>query len=263
MIETQTRVGKVWLIGAGPGAADLLTLRAARVLAQADAIFCDALVCEDVLALAPRARVHYVGKRAGRPSPSQQTINSLLVRAARRGHKVVRLKCGDPFVFGRGGEELLALARAGIPVEAVPGVSSAVAGPGAAAIPITHRGAASGALILTGEPEDTWRHVLGVLPPGLVTVVMLMALRKRAELSATLVGKGWPAATPVAIVVDATQPTQRQVFTTLGDLAHVQLPASVPGATGAGVIVIGDVVSVGHEIAALASSATSALAGVA
>jgi len=244
--------GKVVLVGAGPGAADLLTLRAARALAAADIVFYDALVCEQLLALAPRAAACYVGKRAGRPSMSQETIIRLLIRAARRGQNVVRLKAGDPFVFGRGGEEILALARAGITSEVVPGVSSALAAPAAAGIPVTHRGLASGMLLLTGEPEDTWRQVLGELTPGCLTVVMLMGLRKRPALAAHMLARGWPGATPAALVLAATSSTQVRVLTTLGALATADIPPAAAGAPG--VIVIGDVVTVAHELDTLATA---------
>ncbi len=245
--------GKVVLVGAGPGAADLLTLRAARALAAADIVFYDALVCEELLALAPRAAACYVGKRAGRPSMSQDTIIRLLVRAARRGQSVVRLKAGDPFVFGRGGEEVLALARAGITSEVIPGVSSALAAPAAAGIPVTHRGLASGMLLLTGEPEDTWRQVLGELTPGSLTVVMLMGLRKRPALAARLLARGWAGTTPAAIVLAATSSAQVRVLTTLAELATTEIPAEAAGAPG--VIVIGDVVTIAHELDALSSVA--------
>src|SRR5262249_23081210 len=132
--------GFVSLVGAGPGAADLLTLKAARLLAEADLVLYDALVSPEVLDLAPRAQRFFVGKRARRKAMAQETIHWLMIRAARQGKRVVRLKCGDPFVFGRGGEEALALTRAGIPFEVVPGVSSAVAAPALAGIPVTHRG---------------------------------------------------------------------------------------------------------------------------
>ena len=132
--------GFVSLVGAGPGDPDLLTQRAVRRLAEADLVLYDALVSPEVLPLASRAQCLSVGKRACRPSISQEAINRCLVRGARRGKRVVRLKCGDPFVFGRGGEEAIALAAAGVPFEIVPGVSSALAAPALAGIPVTHRG---------------------------------------------------------------------------------------------------------------------------
>jgi uroporphyrin-III C-methyltransferase/precorrin-2 dehydrogenase/sirohydrochlorin ferrochelatase len=246
-----TTTGTVLLVGAGPGAADLLTVRAARALASADIIFYDALVCEELLALAPDAERFFVGKRAGRPSMSQETIIRLLIKAARRGQRVVRLKSGDPFVFGRGGEEALALAHAGIRYEVVPGVSSAIAAPSAAGIPVTHRGLASGMVLLTGEPEDTWRQVIADLTPRSLTVVMLMGLRKRYALVEAMIARGWAPETPAAIVFSATSADEARVFTTLGELATVQLATSTIGAPG--VLVIGDVVSVAHQLGTLAA----------
>ena len=158
--------GFVSLVGAGPGDPDLLTLRAARALAAADLVLYDALVARETLDLAPRAQRFSVGKRAGRASMDQETINRLLVRAARRGKRVVRLKGGDPFVFGRGGEEALALVAAGVPCEVVPGVSSAVAAPALAGIPVTHRGLASAFVVVSGHAESAWRPVLDGLAPG-------------------------------------------------------------------------------------------------
>ncbi len=135
--------GHVSLVGAGPGDPDLLTVRAARALAAADLVLYDALVSAETLALAPRAQRFCVGKRAHRPSFRQETIHAVMIRAARRGKRVVRLKGGDPFVFGRGGEEALALRAAGVPFDVVPGISSAVAAPALSGIPVTHRGLAS------------------------------------------------------------------------------------------------------------------------
>ena len=243
--------GTVMLVGAGPGAADLLTVRAARALASADVVFYDALVCEELLTLAPNATTIFVGKRAGRPSMSQETITRLLIRAARRGQRVVRLKSGDPFVFGRGGEEALACARAGIRYEVVPGVSSALAAPAAAGIPVTHRGLASGMVLLTGEPEDTWRQVITDLTPRTVTVVMLMGLRKRAALADAMLARGWDPATPVAVVFAATSSAEARVFTTLGELGTVAFPTGTVGAPG--VLVVGEVVTVAHQLEALAA----------
>ena len=148
--------GFVSLVGAGPGDPQLLTRAAYDRLERAELVLYDALVSQDVLALAPRAQRFYVGKRAGRTSMSQETINRLLVRAARRGRRVVRLKAGDPFVFGRGGEEALALDAAGVPFEVVPGVTAAIAAPALAGIPVTHRGAASAFVTVSGHDERAW-----------------------------------------------------------------------------------------------------------
>ena len=150
------RQGLVSLVGAGPGDPELLTARAHTRLAEADVVLYDALVSPAVLALASHARCLSVGKRHGRHSVSQDTINRLLVRGARRKQRLVRLKAGDPYVFGRGGEEALALAAAGLPFEVVPGVSSAIAAPALAGIPVTHRGLASGVLVISGHAESSY-----------------------------------------------------------------------------------------------------------
>ena len=233
----------VSLVGAGPGDPELLTLRAVRRLQQADLVLYDALVAQEALEHAPQARRFYVGKRAGRHSMSQETINALMVRASRRGQRVVRLKCGDPFVLGRGGEEALALVSAGIPFEVVPGVTSAVAAPLLAGIPVTHRGLAAGFLVISGHAETAYRPVLEGLAPGSVTVVVLMGLRSRAALASLLLRRGWPGHTPAAVVIDASA---RDARTWTGTLAEL----STPGAghrdeddAGPGTIVIGEVVS--------------------
>lgn len=251
--------GKVSLVGAGPGDPELLTLRAARRLAEADLVLYDALVDPRVLALvAPTARRFPVGKRAGRPSVSQSTIEALLVRYARRGLHVVRLKCGDPFVFGRGGEEALAVARAGLPVEVVPGVSSAVAAPAFANVPVTHRGLASGFVVLTGEPDDAWRRTLAALEPASLTVVLLMSLRARGEVARAALARGWSAETPVAVVLGAHGPDGTSLRTTLGELADLALPAEARGLPGT--LVVGAVVGVADALAALRDGTPDATA---
>ena len=146
--------GHVVIVGAGPGDPELLTVRAVRELEQAELVLYDALVSPEVLALAPNAQRFSVGKRAFRPSMRQETIHALMIRAARRGKRVVRLKGGDPFVFGRGGEEAEALSAAGIPFEIVPGVTTAVAVPAYAGIPLTHRDLASSFTVLTAARRD-------------------------------------------------------------------------------------------------------------
>ena len=157
--STTVRRGLVSLVGAGPGDPALLTRRAAQRLAEADLVLYDALVDRAALDLAPSAQRIFVGKRAGRPAVTQEFIIRLLIRAARRGRRVVRLKGGDPFVFGRGGEEALALSAAGLPFEVVPGVSSAVAAPALAGIPVTHRGMASGFVVVSGHAEEAYRPI--------------------------------------------------------------------------------------------------------
>jgi uroporphyrin-III C-methyltransferase/precorrin-2 dehydrogenase/sirohydrochlorin ferrochelatase len=231
--------GFVSLVGAGPGDPDLLTVRAARALAAADIVFYDALVSPDTVALAPRAQRFSVGKRAGRASMDQETINRLLVRSARRGKRVVRLKGGDPFVFGRGGEEALALVAAGVPFEVIPGVSSALSAPALSGIPVTHRGLASAFVVVSGHAEPAWRPVLQDLPPGSATVVMLMGLGTRAALSACLLERGWPASTPAAVLWAAGTPEATRYVGTLADLAS----ATADGAAGSpGTVVVGSVV---------------------
>lgn len=242
--------GRVTLLGAGPGAVDLLTLRGARALAEADLVFYDALVSAELLAMAPNARKWFVGKRAGRPSIAQETIDRLLVRAAQRGLRVVRLKAGDPFVFGRGGEEALTLAREGVAYEVIPGVSSAIAAPAAAGVPVTHRGLSSGFVVVTAEPDAAWRRLIDEISPGSLTLVVLMGIRKRATLAAKLLGRGWASDVPVVISLSATQPGEARVRTTVGALAQVDLPPGTEGAPG--VLVIGEVVRVSDELARLA-----------
>ncbi len=202
----------VWLVGAGPGDPDLLTVKAARLLAAADVVVHDALVGDGVLALVPAAtELIDVGKRPGRPVP-QELISTLLVTLARDGKRVVRLKGGDPFVFGRGGEEAQALVDAGIPFEVVPGITSAVAAPAAAGVPVTHRGVAASFTVVTGhrragEPDVDWRALARV--GG--TLVVLMGVSQRATIAAELIAGGLDPATPVAAVQSAT--TDGQVTT--------------------------------------------------
>jgi uroporphyrin-III C-methyltransferase len=239
--------GRVWLVGAGPGRPDLLTIRAARVLAQADLVLYDALAAPEVLELAPRAQRFGVGKRSGRPSMDQETIHRLMIRGAQRGKRVVRLKGGDPFVFGRGGEEALAMAAAGIPCEVVPGLSSAVCAPALAGIPVTHRGLSSAFLVVSGHAEAAWRPVLDSLLPHSLTLVVLMGLASRDELRGHLLERGWAAATPAAILLAAGREDAYSWRGTLENLG-AELPFVLEDAPGT--IVIGDVVSLADTIAA-------------
>ena len=223
-------VGHVRLVGAGPGDPDLLTLAAVRALEQADVVVHDALVGTGVLALVPPGvELIDVGKRAGRPFP-QEEINSLLVRLGRDGRQVVRLKGGDPFVFGRGGEEALALAAAGVPCSVVPGVTSALSAPALAGVPVTHRGVAAAVTVLTGHraegaaPVD-WQaaaHLGG-------TLVVLMGVAERGRIADHLMRGGLPGATPVAVVESASRAGQRVVRTCLADLGStaVEAPATI------------------------------------
>jgi uroporphyrin-III C-methyltransferase/precorrin-2 dehydrogenase/sirohydrochlorin ferrochelatase len=241
------RPGSVALVGAGPGAPDLLTRRAAARLAAADVVFYDALVDTDVLELAGKAQRIYVGKRAGRPAIRQTLINQLLVRAARRGQRVVRLKGGDPFVFGRGGEEALALVAAGIPFEVVPGISSALAAPALAGIPVTHRGSSASFVVVSGHARTAFEPVLGSLAPNSATVVVLMGLASADDISALLIAHGWSGATPAAVVRGASTAEAGTWSGTLAELAR----GVENGGDRPGTIVIGEVVRVGALLAAV------------
>src|SRR5688500_8127195 len=188
-------VGRVTLVGAGPGDPELWTVRGLRRVREADLVLYDALIDANALRRLTNARCFCVGKRAGRASVRQETINRLMIRAAREGKRVVRLKGGDPFVFGRGAEEARALALAGVPCEVVPGVTTAVAAAELAGIPVTHRGVASGFLVLsgrTGEPfdETPFDEILRGVQPGSVTLVIMMGLGCRDEMRVSLIAHG-------------------------------------------------------------------------
>ncbi|MGZ6071922.1 MAG: uroporphyrinogen-III C-methyltransferase [Myxococcaceae bacterium] len=243
--------GLVSLVGAGPGDPELLTVRAVARLAAADVVFYDALVDQAALRHAPRARWAYVGKRAGRPSISQATIERLMIRRALRGERVVRLKSGDPFVFGRGGEEALALAAAGIPCEVVPGVSTALAAPGLAGIPVTHRGLSTAFVVVSGHAETAFTPVLASLEPGAATVVVLMGLQTRTLVAGLLLARGWSADTPAALLLSAGTTEARCWRGTLAELGSCDLPERHP--TLPGVLVIGASVGVADQLEALAA----------
>jgi uroporphyrin-III C-methyltransferase / precorrin-2 dehydrogenase / sirohydrochlorin ferrochelatase len=231
--------GLVSLVGAGPGDPELLTLRAARRLAEADLVLYDALVSLGALALAPRARRFFVGKRPGRPGIGQDAIHHLMILWARRGRRVVRLKCGDPFVFGRGGEELHALVEAGVPVEVVPGVSAALAGPGLAGIPLTQRGVASAFVVLSGHASDAFGPIVDALPPRSATLVVLMGLATRGALTARLLARGWDPATPAALLLAASTPRAQTWRGALRDLPHAETREE--NASDPGTVIVGDV----------------------
>jgi uroporphyrin-III C-methyltransferase/precorrin-2 dehydrogenase/sirohydrochlorin ferrochelatase len=232
------RAGHVSLVGAGPGDPGLLTREAVRRLRAADLVLYDALVDERVLRLARRAHGFFVGKRAGRHSLSQRDIHAIMIRAARRGRRVVRLKGGDPFVFGRGGEEAIALLNAGISFDVVPGVTSAVAALALAGIPVTHRGVASAVLVVSGHDEDAFAELAGRVKPSGTTLVVLMGSTVRARLASMLLERQWPAATPAALVADASRPGQQVWRGTLAELAAGE--ATVASA-GPALFVVGEV----------------------
>ena len=216
--------GFVSLIGAGPGDPGLLTLQGAASLAAADIVVYDYLANPALLAHArPEAEQIYVGKRASAHTRTQDEINTVLVEQAQSGRRVARLKGGDPFVFGRGGEEALALVEAGVSFEVIPGVSSAVAAPAYAGIPITHRGLASSFAVITGHEDPTkgksamdWQH----LAAGVDTLVFLMSVGHLAQIVEQLIAHGRPAETPVAIVRWATMPSQETVTGSLSDIVE-------------------------------------------
>ena len=239
------RLGFVSLVGAGPGDPELLTLKASRRLAEADLLLYDGLVPAEVTALATRAQHFSVSKRAGRPSVDQETIHQVMIRGARRGKRVVRLKNGDPFLLGRGGEEALALRAAGIPFEVVPGITAAVAAPALAGIPVTHRGLAAGFTVVSGHAAEAFEPILGAVAPGSMTVIVLMGLRNRARLAETLLGRGWNARTPAAIVLAASTPRMRLWTGRLDELgtARLDIPDGAPGT-----IVVGDVANLSARI---------------
>jgi uroporphyrin-III C-methyltransferase len=223
--------GTVYLVGAGPGDPGLLTLRGAELLATCDDVVVDALANPQLLSHC-RAGVqrHDVGKRAGQHSATQAGINELLIRLARENRSVVRLKGGDPFVFGRGGEEALALAAAKIPFRVVPGITAAIAGLAYAGIPATHRDINSAVTFITGHASD------GEVPDGLdwaalakgaPTLVIYMALKHLDTIARRLMAAGRPPDEPVAVVSKATTPAQRVLVTTLGRAAAETAAAGI------------------------------------
>ena len=240
--------GFVSLIGAGPGDPELLTLRAARRLEAADLVLYDALVDARIVALTGRAQRFCVGKRAHQHMVDQSTIDRLMIRGARRGQRVARLKCGDPFVLGRGGEEALTLSEAGVPFEVIPGITAAVAAPALAGVPVTHRGIVSGFLVVSGHSEATFGPLLDDVTPHSVTVVVLMGMSCRAAVAERLRRRGWQPRTPVAVILAAGTPRMRTWIGRLDQLgdASIDTRDDAPGT-----IVVGDVVR-------LSSSLTSA-----
>jgi uroporphyrin-III C-methyltransferase/precorrin-2 dehydrogenase/sirohydrochlorin ferrochelatase len=243
-------IGRVSLVGSGPGDPDLLTVRAHRRLTEADLVLFDALAAQDLRTLCPEARWFYVGKRAGRESMRQEVINRLMIREARRGQQVVRLKGGDPFVLGRGGEEALALAAAGIPFEVIPGISSSLAGPALAGIPVTHRGLASGFMVLSGHAASAYQPALQALVPDAgLTLVVLMGYAARADITAQLLARGFPATTSVALVVGAATSAAWRWLGSLGALPAVRIPEDRQAAGAPVLMVIGKVVDLAETLA--------------
>jgi uroporphyrin-III C-methyltransferase / precorrin-2 dehydrogenase / sirohydrochlorin ferrochelatase len=238
-------MGFVSLVGAGPGDPELLTRKAARRLAEADLVLYDALVSSAIVSIATHAQQIMVGRRKGSETMGQEAITRTLIRAARRGKRVVRLKGGDPFVFGRGGEEAYALKAAGVPFEVVPGISSAFAAAAAADIPVTHRGVSGTVLVTTGHDIERFARTVGSVDPNETTLVVMMGTSHRTEIAEALAAAGWRSSVPAAIVRDATLPQQSVWSGTIGTLALA------PESAAPGTIVIGRVVGL-RQTAAVA-----------
>lgn len=250
-----SKPGKVFLVGAGPGDPELLTLKAVRMIACADVVLVDDLVNPAILAHAPyAARIIEVGKRGGCRSTPQEFIERLMIAEAQAGHCVVRLKGGDPFIFGRGGEECAHLRAAGIEVEVVNGISSGLAAPSSIGVPLTHRDWSAGAIFVTGHERadagnagDSGAGDIGasnkpdwaLLAQTNLTLVIYMGVARCREIQAALLAGGKSGATPVAVIQSATGSAQNQLITTLAQLPE-HLAASGIGSPA--IIVVGDVV---------------------
>ncbi len=241
--------GKVYLVGAGPGDPKLLTLRAAELLSKADIIIYDRLVGKSILRLAPKtARKIYVGKRSGKHEVPQDKINELLIDSAGKGRTIVRLKGGDPFLFGRGGEEVEVLAENNIKFELVPGVTSAVAAPEYAGIPLTHRDYASSVAIVTGHRAgDSGKPVnWAKLAAGVDTIVILMGMESLEAIVKKLIQGGLNPNKPVAVVEQGTTRMQRSFIGTLGTMVEEAKKNDVKPPS---VVVIGEVSELGRKLA--------------
>lgn len=257
--------GRVYLVGAGPGDPELMTLKGLRCLRMADVVVYDRLISPSLLDEAPSEAVRvFVGKESGRHSMKQEEINALLIKYAQQGYIVVRLKGGDPFVFGRGGEEALVLANAGIVFEVVPGVSSAIAVPAYAGIPVTHRDHASSVTVVTGHEDLThassainWE----VLAKQGGTLVILMGIATLPQITQRLLDGGLPPDTPAAVIQQGTVPQQRVVTDTLVNIAEC---AALANMKSPAVVVIGAVVALRDSLAwfeTVSSSVNQAVSG--
>ena len=240
--------GWVWLVGAGPGDPGLITALGLKALADADYILYDALAHEALLSLSKGEKI-YAGKRAGVKSCKQDEISDLLVRLAKEGHRVLRLKGGDPFVFGRGGEEAQALARAGVPFRIVPGITAGIGGLAYAGIPVTHRDTNHAVTFITGHGIDGKLTQLdwAAVSRGAPTLVLYMARKFAGEIAAALLAAGRSPDEPAAIIANATRPDQQVTITTLAGL-----PAAAETAPALAVLVIGENVGLARELSWLA-----------
>ncbi len=238
--------GKVWLVGAGPGDAELLTLKAVRAIETADLILYDQLVSEEIRALFPKnVPAFYVGKRKGKHSIAQRDLNNLLLKRAREGQTICRLKGGDPFVFGRGGEEMLTLARAGIAVEVVPGITAASGCSASSSIPLTHRGLAQGCTFVTAHAETELNLNWKALASLEHTLVFYMGVSQAQLIQTRLLAAGMASTVPVAVIEKGCRPDQRLLIDSLQGLTQlieqyqVQSPA---------LIVVGQVVQLARQL---------------
>lgn len=249
------RPGDVWLAGAGPGSLGCLTLEVVAALAEADAVVYDALIDPAALGAASRAERHFVGKRSGQPSTPQEAINDLMIRLSGGGSRVLRLKGGDPNIFGRGGDEAFALARAGIPFRILPGVTSAFGALADARIPATKRGVSKALILATGHaagtPDDLdWAALARTGQP----IVIYMGLGAIASIAAALMGGGLAATTPAAVIASATTPDERILVADLGSIAA---RVEVAGIRPPALIVVGAIVALRDELAVLARAEAS------
>jgi uroporphyrin-III C-methyltransferase len=239
--------GEVWLVGAGPGDPGLLTLDALAGLLQADVVVHDALVDARVLALARSgAQMQFAGKRGGKPSIAQEDISAQLVAYARRRLRVLRLKGGDPFVFGRGGEEMLALAAAGVPFRVVPGVTAGLGGLASASIPATMRGVNQAIILATGHgPDEESNMDWSALARTRQPIVLYMGLRNLENIATALLHGGLPASTPAAVIASATMADQQVLVSTL---ARIASDARTANFAAPAIVVIGDVVRTRQQL---------------
>ena len=244
----KSRVGKVWLVGAGPGDAELLTVKALRAINTADIIFYDYLVSADIRALFPKnIPAHYVGKAKNQHSIAQEDLNQLLVKQAQLGLTVCRIKGGDPFVFGRGGEELLELRTAGVEAEVIPGITSASGCSTYADIPLTHRGISQGCTFVTGHAEKTLDVNWNALAQLNHTLVFYMGLTRADEIAAKLLAGGLAADTPVAIIENGCRKDQRDIISTLNEFPATVLREKVQSPA---LIIVGEVVRMKEKLQA-------------
>lgn len=241
--------GKAYLVGAGPGRADLITVRGLEVLRRADVVLHDRLIARELLdEVPPHAEIHFVGKAAGHHVKTQDAINELIVNRVRAGRQVVRLKGGDPFVFGRGGEEALALAETGLPFEVVPGVTSAIAVPAFAGVPVTHRGLSTAFAVVTGHeaPDKPGKsttdwHALAQIP----TLVIMMATRRLDKTCRALIEAGKDPDTPAVAISWGTTDRQEVARATLGTLCEVVEGCQLPTPA---LVVMGEVAALAGDL---------------